>query len=196
MRNSVGNELYVTDGEGIIYLSKISQIKKETLSAHIKKSFRYKNSSEKIIFCIPKLKNPERLKFAIEKSVELGVTQFVIFESMYTISKTSNLIRLEKIAIAAMKQSLRAFLPKIEFDMLKNIITGKGNNFLFDQDARDFFKPAVKFQEPLFYIFGPEGGFDKTEIDSVPAENRFKLSDNRLRTETAVVKCASLLNLP
>ena len=195
MRNSVGDDLYVTDGTGSIYLSKISLIKKESLDAQIIKTYKYTDQGRDLVFCIPKLKNPERLRFAIEKCIELGITRFKIFESKNTVSKTSNLKRLQKIAIAAMKQSLRAFLPQIEFDTFDKIIKSDGDKIFFDQKAKDNFKDETKILKPAFFIFGPEGGFDNSELKSIDTVKIFNLAKNRLRTETAIIKCASLLNL-
>jgi 16S rRNA (uracil1498-N3)-methyltransferase len=196
MRNSVGDNLYVSNGNGTIYLSKISSIKKEVLNAHITKSYEYKNVAKDLVFCIPKLKNPERLKFALEKCVELGITRFKIFESKHTISKTNNLKRLEKIALSAMKQSLRSFLPQIEFETLNQILVTEGDKIVFDQKGKNDFMTGKEITESAYFIFGPEGGFDQSEIVLFSKEKVFKLSNNRLRTETAIVKCASLLNLP
>ena len=195
MRNCVGDELYTTNGEGSIYQTEIFAVNNDKLIAKIKKRFRYKNLSEKIIFCIPKLKNPDRLKFAIEKSVELGINRFKIFESKNTVSKTSNLTRLQKIAIAAMKQSLHAFLPQIEFDTFSQIIKSDGNKICFEQNATDKFNNETKFIRPVYFIFGPEGGFDNSELNMFDKAKIFNLANNRLRTETAIIKCASLLNL-
>jgi len=195
MRNSVDDDLYVTDGRGSIYLSKISSIKKDSLKAQIIKTYKYNDRSRDLVFCIPKLKNPERLKFAIEKCIELGITRFKIFESKYTVSKTLNLNRLQKIAIAAMKQSIGSFLPQIEFDTFDKIKKSDGDKIIFDQNAKNDFNCETKFLKPTYYIFGPEGGFDSSELISVDTARIFNLAKNRLRTETAAVKCASLLNL-
>jgi 16S rRNA (uracil1498-N3)-methyltransferase len=195
MRNSVDDDLYVTDGEGSIYLSKISSIKTDSLNAQIIKTYKYIDKSRDLVFCIPKIKNPERLKFAIEKCVELGITRFKIFESKHTVSKTFNLKRLQKIAIAAMKQSIRSFLPQIEFDTFDKIKKSDGDKIIFDQNSKNDFNSDTKFLKPTYYIFGPEGGLDNSELISVDTAKIFNLAKNRLRTETAVVKCASLLNL-
>jgi 16S rRNA (uracil1498-N3)-methyltransferase len=195
MRNSVGDDLYITDGNGSIFLSKIISIERDSLAARILKTFKYNNEGKELVFCIPKLKNPERLKLAVEKSVELGITRFKIFESKHTISKTSNKKRLQKIAVSAMKQSLRPFLPEIEFDTLSNILKYEGTKILFDQNAMYEFNISTRLLKPVFFIFGPEGGFDRSELVKSDYTRILKLANNRLRTETAVIKCASLLNL-
>ncbi|MDX1372844.1 MAG: 16S rRNA (uracil(1498)-N(3))-methyltransferase, partial [Nitrososphaeraceae archaeon] len=45
-----------------------------------------------------------------------------------------------------------------------------------------------------YFLFGPEGGFDESEINQLKPDNIFNLGVNRLRSETAIVKCASLIN--
>lgn len=195
MRNAVGDELYTTNGEGSIYQSRISSIKKDSLDAQIIKTYKYIDKGRDLVFCIPKLKNPERLRFAIEKSVELGITRFKIFESKNTVSKTSNLKRLQKIAIAAMKQSLRSYLPLIEFDTFDKIIKSDGDKIFFDQKAKNDFNSGTKFLKSAFFIFGPEGGFDNSELKKIDVDKIFNLAKNRLRTETAIIKCASILHL-
>jgi len=113
MRNSVSDLLYVTDGEGNIYKTEIVSIAENNLTVNIKDNLQYNNHASNIWFCIPVLKNPNRLKFAFEKCVELGITNFLLFTSKRTISRKINLDKYLKTTLAAMKQSLRAFLPKI-----------------------------------------------------------------------------------
>lgn len=197
MRNKAGDVFHITNGFGKIYRCKIIEVKKDQLVAETTEEFSYNNDASNIWFCIPKLKNPERLKFAIEKCVELGITNFVVFNSKHTLSKSLNTQRLDKIALSAMKQSLRAFLPKIISAEFMEITMKSGIKILFDQNVSvEWSKELFSKKEQTYFIFGPEGGFDKFELDSVKQENHFRLSDNRLRSETAIVKCASLLNLP
>lgn len=44
-----------------------------------------------------------------------------------------------------------------------------------------------------YMIFGPEGGFSQKEILDIKPTLTLCLADNRLRSETAIVKVASLL---
>ena len=195
MRNSVGDELNITDGQGAIYTSEIFRIKKKELIAKIIKKNEYVNKAENIWFCIPSLKNPDRLKFAFEKCVELGITNFVLFNSKRSISKKVKPEKFEKTILAAMKQSLRAYLPKIRTASFKEIVELHGTKILFEQNVRLPFDGKMNFVEPVHFLFGPEGGFDEYEIEAIDLENRFNLASNRLRSETAILKCASLLEL-
>lgn len=195
MRNIAGKELFVTDGKGVIYKTKISSISKNELTAEVINKFIYENKGKNITFCIPILKNPDRLKFAVEKSVELGITNFILFNSKYSVRKRIKLESLNKTALAAMKQSLRAFIPEINSSGFEEIIDRNGKKIILEQNSDKVFDGKINLGEQTYFLFGPEGGFDENEINSVKPEDRFKLAENRLRSETAIVKCASLLNL-
>jgi len=195
MRNSVGDVIFVTDGKGSIYTSKITSVSENKITAIIVETRVSENKASNIWFCIPMLKNPDRLKFAFEKCVELGVTNFVLFNSRYTIVKKVKPEKFQKTVVAAMKQSLRAFLPQISSASFNEILQCDGEKIIFDQSANLEFESKFDLGRPTYYLFGPEGGFDVNEIESVGQENRFRLSANRLRSETAIIKCASLLNI-
>ncbi len=164
MRNSVGDIIHITDGEGRIYKSEIVQITKNYLSAAIQEKLIYENQAANIWFCIPQLKNPDRLKFAFEKCVELGITNFILFSSKHTISKKINSEKFLRTTFAAMKQSLRAFLPKIVSSSFNEIINLHGTKILFDQNSKTSFDGNVDIKKPIYFLFGPEGGFDEAEI--------------------------------
>ena len=193
MRNSIGDVIYITDGEGKIYKTEIEKIGKDNLSGKILDTISYKNEMKNIYFCIPKLKNPDRLKYALEKCVELGITNFILFESKRSIGSVKNIERFNRILLSAMKQSLHAFLPVVETVSLKSIINNPGIKILFDQGSENQFTFKNNLSETYNFLFGPEGGFESGEIEMIDSSNRFILSNYRLRSETAVIMCASLL---
>ena len=195
MRNKPGDIIFVTNGEGLILKSEIISIKKDQLISRIIERKQYENKAKNIWFCIPILKNPDRLKFAIEKCVELGITNFILFTSKHTIPKKINPEKFKKTALAAMKQSLRAFLPKILSSTFDDIIKLDGKPILFHQNSNQIFDGNYEKDKLSYFLFGPEGGIDNDELKSVKESNHYSLSYNRLRSETAIIKCASLLNL-
>ena len=194
MRSKIGDTIYITNGYGLIFKTEILSIEKDNLSATIVETIKTENRFENIFFCIPKLKNPGRFKFAIEKCVELGVTNFITFESKRTIAKGTNIKRWEKIALAAMKQSLRAYLPKIQLvNDLSNIAELNGEKIILEQKAENNFKFKNDRNKKYYFVFGPEGGLTEDEIQLFETEEIYTLSGYRLRSETAIVKVASLL---
>jgi 16S rRNA (uracil1498-N3)-methyltransferase len=194
MRNSVGDLIHITDGNGNLFKSKISEIKKSKLNAEIIETEQFEDKASNIYFCLPILKNSDRQKFAIEKCVELGITNFILFTSKHTIPKKIKIEKFNKTALAAMKQSLRTFSPKITSSTFDDIIKSPGNKILFDQNSEISFDGNFSVEGPVYFLFGPEGGFEESELEAIPQKKRFSLSSNRLRSETAIIKCASLLN--
>lgn len=194
MRNTTSDEIFVTNGKGVIIKGEVSKIEKDSLLILIKEKFLYGNKLDNIIFCLSKLKNPDRFKFALEKCVELGITNFIIFNSRRSVAKGSNIERWKKITLAAMKQSLRAFLPQITLvGSLDDIVSLPGKKIVFEQTAENEFPFSNRGKETYYFIFGPEGGFTKVEQTLFDSGSIFYLSDHRLRSETAMVKAASLL---
>jgi 16S rRNA (uracil1498-N3)-methyltransferase len=196
MRNYINDLIYITDGVGKIYECEIVEIGKSNLKTRITDEYQYECNAANIWFCIPVLKNPDRLKFAFEKCVELGITNFILFTSNRTIPKKINLDKYLKTTQAAMKQSLRAFLPKIISTSFDEINKLSGDKILFDQKVKSRFTGKNDNKKSSYFLFGPEGGFDESEISSIENDKKYCLSNNRLRSETAIVYCASLLKLP
>ncbi len=195
MRHSVGDEIYITDGKGKIFLTIIKEIKKDSLIAFIKKVLQYENDFSNIYFCIPKLKSSDRFEFALEKCTELGITNFIIFDSERAIHKSEKIIRWQKIVLAAMKQSLRSYLPNITvINSLNDIFKLDGNKIILEQNSeKKISELKLKKEEKYYFIFGPEGGFTNDELIMFNEGQKYQLADNRLRTETAIIKCASII---
>ena len=195
MRNKIGDNLYATNGDGKIFKGTISSLSKDELIVEVVQVYNYENDLDRYTFCIPNLKNPERFKFAVEKCVELGITNFIFYPADHSISKKFNKERIEKIILSSMKQSLRAFLPKIIFlKSIEELITSTAEIILFDQlselKIKDF---QFDQNKNYFFIFGPEGGFSPKEYSTFEDVKKINLAQNRLRSETAIIKAASIL---
>lgn len=194
MRNKEGSEIYITDGVGSIYTCKVTKIFKDYLKAQIEEKRKYENKFSNVTFCFPVLKNPDRFKFALEKCSELGITNFIIFNSARSVAKIKRTDKWDKTLLAAMKQSLQAYLPKITASgNIEEILSYEGEHLLFEQRAGNkFSKEILKPDEKYYFVFGPEGGFTNEEISLF--KKKYKLAENRLRSETAIINCASIIS--
>jgi 16S rRNA (uracil1498-N3)-methyltransferase len=194
MRHSAKDKLYVTDGKGKIYSGLINEINKSYIELEVENVLSYENRFKNICFCIPKLKSNDRLEFALEKCTELSITNFIIFDSERTIAKAIKIDRWNKILLSAMKQSLHSFLPELEIHDFNNIINLPGIKIGFEQSSLNKIENFKLNPDKKYYlIFGPEGGLSENELVFFEGENIYKISDNRLRTETAVVSAAALI---
>src|SRR3989339_2195372 len=195
MRHRMNDEIYITNGTGKIFKSQIVQINKKNIDAKILNEFKFEERFPNITFCIPMLRNNERLEYALEKCTELGVTNFIIYQAKRSVPKKVNLVRVEKILVAAMKQSLLSWLPKVKYiNSLKELELIKGEKIIFEQDSEVYFsRELLKPDMNYLLIFGPEGDFAPDELNSLTSSVKYKLAENRLRTETAIIKAAALL---
>ena len=202
MRHSVGDTLHVTDGAGNYFETTIAEINQSSVIASIQNIKKYNNEFENIYFCFPRLKNNSRFEFELEKSIELGITNFIIINTERTIPKGEKLDRWNKISLAAMKQSLRTYLPKIEYlNKIEKINSLEGNKIILDQKGNGNFTDYLNIarkefsDKKFFFIFGPEGGLSKIEFSKVLDSKILTLTQNRLRAETAVISTATAISL-
>jgi 16S rRNA (uracil1498-N3)-methyltransferase len=200
MRHVEGDKIFITDGRGSIFEASIQTSSKKIITVAIEHTYKYKNRFSNICFCIPRLKNADRFEFALEKCVELGITNFIVFDSKRTVAKGDKTDRWQKILTSAMKQSLRSWLPNVRYaKSIAEISKLDGKIILFDQNSEitlNTFIPILNSQLGTlnyFFTFGPEGGFSEDEFRAQSVECRVKLTENRLRSETAIVTAASVL---
>jgi 16S rRNA (uracil1498-N3)-methyltransferase len=196
-RKKNGEEIFVTDGKGRIYFCRIKTISKKDLTAEIISVKSFQEKFPDFIFCIPLLRNKERFRFAIEKLIELGITKIILYKAQRSVTDKINTDKLNKVAIETIKQSLQAILPEIKFiTSLDKLNQYDGNKIIFDQKVnRKFEKQLIKNIERNYFIFGPEGGLTEEEINSIDDKEIYSLAENRLRTETAVLKVASVITV-
>jgi len=136
----------------------------------------------------------------IQKATELGVTKFlpIIFDR--TVVRKINNERLEKIVIEASEQSNRLNVPEIEKPQnLENFLKSNLMDLIFT-DLNSDNKKIDKLKltdKPICIIIGPEGDFSETEreqILSFKGVQAFKINENILRSETAVISAISIIN--
>lgn len=190
MRLRKAEELEIVNGKGDLATGTIVEVaKKETyieLTSHHHDATR---SGITLCQALPKFPN---LQLIVEKCTELGVDTISIFPSerseKYTLS-TSQMERLEKITIAALKQSGRLLLPKIEW--LKEMPRLTGSITFGDLETKNKMKGGE-----THFINGPEKGFSEKELSEMKKLGYvgISLGPHILRTETAAIAaCAKLI---
>ncbi len=196
MRHRENDIVFITDGNGKIFKCSAEKILKDEMVLKEIEHYQYENNKSNIFLCIPKLKHPDRFEFALEKCVELGIINFIVFDAERSVAKGNKIERWQKILLAAMKQSLRSYLPSIKtVHSLQEIVELNGKNFVFEQNTENGFnKTKVNFASKSYFIFGPEGGLSSNELSLFDSKDIYNISSNRLRSETALILAASLLN--
>lgn len=202
LRMQVGQAIHLVDGQGGLYKGTIqsTQGKKcmvELNEYHLQEPAR----PHHIHIAIAPTKNIDRTEWFIEKAVEIGVDKISFIQTRYSERKIVKMERIQKTAVAAMKQSGNLYLPKFqELTKLSQFIgtvieTGKYIAYVPANSSETLFKEAQL--EPTCILIGPEGGFSENEVELV-SQHGFKavsLGKSRLRTETAGIAACHLLNL-
>lgn len=203
MRHKVDDIILITNGEGKIYQSVIKNISKNEVIAESKKIFTQENKLSNVTFCLPILKTSDRFEFALEKSVELGITKFLVFSAKKSYKRGVKLERWDKILLSAMKQSLQSHKPNIDVtNSLQKTLQPESNKIYFEQNSELSIENYLNEEsnsnllrnEKTFFVFGPEGGLTDEELNSDENNIQLKLTSNRLRSETAIVHTASILS--
>lgn len=201
LRMGVGETLFATDGEGTLYEGLIEAVGKETVEIAIKKQTAQTGPAPEITIAVGLIKKRDRLEFAVEKAVELGVTRFVIFRGDRSEKKGLRVDRLQAAALSAMKQSLRCWAPEvIEADSVEEVLKQAESDGIKTVIADEQEEPgrigrrAWNRFDRLLFVVGPEGGFSdrERELFQTVEADRFSLGRYRLRTETAVIAIAGL----
>lgn len=188
MRLQIGQQIELFNGKGLSAISTVieNHPKKCTVSI-IQKEI---HSFEKTIhIAIAPTKNMDRMEWFVEKATEIGITEISLILCQNSERREIKLERLEKIILAAVKQSGRYFIPK-----LNPLI--KWKDFLIKHPigliahCRLGEKGNIKdFAENHVITIGPEGDFTEQEIQLAldSGYTPITLGETRLRTETAAL---------
>lgn len=203
LRKKEGELVVLLDGEDHWYEAVIQLIDKTHAECEILELKRRVNEPKiDITLAVSLLRNPARFDVLIEKATELGVRTIVPLLCERTIPRNEKHARLEKIALAAMKQCGRSYLPKVlELSPLADALAigGKYSLRLIPHEKTEqsqFIGAVLQHHTNLtsvLIVIGPEGGFTDSEITlankcgCVP----ISLGPRRLRAETAAISAVS-----
>jgi len=203
LRKNVGDRIFVTDGNEMMYEAVIAEFGKTDTRCTIAAIHRkYNEPSIDVTLAVSLLKNPARFDYLVEKTTELGVRTILPISCERTISHNDKHERLEKIALSAMKQCGRSWLPRIQpLQTFKSVIENSSHyqlKFVLHEktDSSRTFASELKMHEDvhsLIIAVGPEGGFTEEETASAlhAGFRSISLGTRRLRTETAAVAAVS-----
>lgn len=202
LRGKTGQSIYVIDGKGKFAKGKVIEINSKSVGVKVEQWLETEQRNYKIHIAIAPTKSMDRIEFFLEKATEIGVDEITFLNCYHSERKNIKLERCQRIVRSAVKQSLKAHIPKL------NDLT-RFSDFIkqdFDCDKsiahcnEDFERIAIKnhieSKKDYLILIGPEGDFSKEEIE-VAMQNGFlgiSLGEQRLRTETAALNAVFGLN--
>jgi len=197
LRLQEGVNVIVTDGKGKWCEGTLTEAHSKGCVVKIDKTEIQPDRKVRLHVAIAPTKNIDRLEWFLEKATECGIDEITpIFctNSERTVIKPD---RLQKVLVAAMKQSQRAHLPTLNpavaFDKFVES-NFEGNKFVAHCHPGEKLplKSALKQSQDTLILIGPEGDFTSEEVELafVRGFEPVSLGNFRLRTETAaVVSC-------
>ncbi|HNF82175.1 MAG TPA: RsmE family RNA methyltransferase, partial [Cyclobacteriaceae bacterium] len=113
LRKKAGDTIHVTDGKGALYICRITDPRPDKCAFVVDSTEREKEKTFRIHIAIAPTKNADRIEWFVEKAIEIGIDEISFVECDNSERTSIKLERIEKIAVSAMKQSLKFTLPKI-----------------------------------------------------------------------------------
>ena len=176
----------------------INEISKNNLTFKVQKQLRQKENESEIWLAFSPIKS-NYFNFMIQKATELGVTKLIPVLTERTIVRKINFERLSKIVIEASEQSNRLSVPEIlEIQSLENFLKNNSSiNLIFGDLNTDNKNIKTDNNHPICILIGPEGDYtvdERERILNFKGAKSIKLSNNILRSETAVISALSIVN--
>jgi 16S rRNA (uracil1498-N3)-methyltransferase len=194
LRYAKGDSITVVDGKGNLYEGKIYDSRGNSVRIQTSGEPTKRKNQPTVRLAVGIIKKQDRLEFIVEKAVELGVRELIFFIGEHSVKQNLRLSRLKSIAVSAMKQSLRAWLPRLQvYDSLAEMINDYSTcNFIAARQGSAHSFGTIKkdsLKEESCLLIGPEGGFSGNELDHLQKQDVqfISLGTSRLRTETAAI---------
>lgn len=205
LRHNVGDLVEIIDGRGNAYTCRIvDPHPRHTGIEIVDRRVRPLPWSYNVTIAVAPAKLMDRNEWMIEKLVEIGVNRIVPLLCEHSERKEIKDERIAKIAVSAMKQSLKTVMPAIDLmTPLKKFVdslSAECDKFVAYCDRsmpRQLLSRSVKQNRDTVVLIGPEGDFSPAEVDYM-IHNGFKpvsLGECRLRTETAAIVACDTIHI-
>lgn len=196
LRLKSGDDMVLMDGNGTFYEAEVTvAATKKCMYKIVDARPQIKGWNGYIHLVIAPTKNIDRIEWLVEKATEIGFDEITFLESKFSERKQIRIHRLEKIVVAAMKQSRKPWKPVInDIVSFKNFIMQRHDGYKYichcynEYEKSDVFNSLLK-EKPnnVTILIGPEGDFSTDEVEMALQQGyrSASLGNSRLRTETA-----------
>lgn len=198
LRLAVGDQVQLIDGVGGWYTAEIldAHPKRTTLSVtHVVCNFE--KPQYDLHIAVAPTKNIDRLEWFLEKATEIGIQEITPIIAARSERKNVKLDRLNRVVVSAMKQSLKAYLPKINppislskfFEQAQSAVYTVKTIAHCADGEKQYLQDVCTAGGRYLILIGPEGDFSEAEIQQALSlgYKPVSLGNSRLRTETAAL---------
>ncbi len=202
LRLSIGVTIGLLDGKGTMAEAEIVAVdKRQVLVSVVSTKLAHPERRAPIHLAVAPTKQIERFEWLLEKCTEIGVDRITPLATERTERDRFRHDRLERIMVGAMKQSQRAWLPRLDEMTTINGLIDQGipaqRWFGRCEGERHPLTRIYRTAEQVLLLIGPEGDFTPEEADRLLAQGfgAVSLGEARLRTETAAVTACAYMNM-
>jgi 16S rRNA (uracil1498-N3)-methyltransferase len=200
-----GESLRLTDGNGKLAEAVITNDHKKKTEVLIEGVDVHPQPSPRNIIAISLLKNNTRFEWFLEKAAELGISNVIPLLCSRTEKQHFRYDRMKTILVSAMLQSqqpwITALSEPVNFkDFISAGLQGDPDRFIAhceDTPKNSLSSPEFHSSKQKLVLIGPEGDFTPEEIELalIKGYQPVELGKTRLRTETAGVVAATIIQL-
>jgi len=202
LRLAAGTRIGLLDGQGTRAIATIELITKRQCSVRIiERHAAGPERTARIHLAVAPTKQMDRFEWFVEKAVEIGVDRITPIATERTERGKLRVDRLHRVAISAMKQSRRLWLPRIDAltdlsDLLAEPLPPQRLFGWCEGEHRSLMQ-AYNIQEEVLLLVGPEGDFSTEEASTLRTAGfqAISLGSARLRTETAALAACTWMSL-
>lgn len=203
LRLQTGDEVMLTDGQGNFYRAEISTATNKRCLVRVLETIAQEPLwSGYLHIAMAPTKNMDRTEWFAEKATEIGFDELTFLNCRFSERRVIKTERISKILISAIKQSLKARLPKLnEMTDFDRFIAQPfdGQKFIAHcyEGEKPLLKDIIRKGENALVMIGPEGDFSEEEVEKAIGQGfqSISLGRSRLRTETAALVACHILNL-
>lgn len=202
LRLKNGDYIHLTDGKGGLFKVELINDHTKRCTVNIVESkSEYGKRDFNSHMAVAPTKNISRYEWYLEKATEIGIDEITPLICEHSERKEVKIQRLEKVIVASVKQSLKAYVPKLNETLrFKDFIKQdfKGQKFIaYCEGESKHLKELYNPMSDALILIGSEGDFSPKEV-KLALDNDFKiisLGKSRLRTETAAIAACHTINL-
>lgn len=207
LRLKSGDEMFLMDGNGTFYRAEVTIAATKHCMYEIKEALpQQKGWTGYIHLAMAPTKMMDRVEWLVEKATEIGFDEMSFLNCKFSERKSMRTVRLDKIAVAAVKQSRKPWKPQLNsFINFKEFVNQprEGRKYIahcYEEIERiDLFSDLQNMpkDEKVTILVGPEGdfSFDEVQLAISKGYQSITLGNSRLRTETAGLLAVTMAQL-
>jgi 16S rRNA (uracil1498-N3)-methyltransferase len=194
MRHREGDAVRVTDGRRHLAEAVVAEAHPKKCLLEIRQQITDNLLTHNgLHLAVAPTKNADRMEWLLEKAIEIGICSLTFLQCDHSERTHLNLERLQRLAIAALKQSQTTWLPELRMMKFTEFIQKNAetqvDKFIAwcDENNQRQLVDVPRNHSEMILLIGPEGDFSPEEITAAREAGyvEVKLGDRRLRTETA-----------